>query len=331
MTFVWRTVGLGALVTLVPTLSPAAESAPQGSYQADVLGPVELHSDKDRLVGYSAGGGPCGLQPHQTVLEGQLQGRVMVGHLTVCLQGGGTCPPTQELPVLAFYDTEDKTLATWVRPPEGCRVPRLGTGSADGGVVVLRPAPAPSPADVAASRVGLELPPDVRRERPNAEAAKQALSLGKSAMEHQEWKKAAEAFERSLYHNGDRTDERTQARNWTAYVNLGIAQLMQDQPEKAIWALQKAYALNAKHPHVYNVHYGLACAYSQLHDKALALEQFQLAVDSGLPLSEGAQDRRLDKLLGSDMGSYNVYTQLLQRALDNYRKASTPTRQIPEP
>ncbi|WNG38278.1 tetratricopeptide repeat protein [Archangium violaceum] len=301
------TIGLAAVVAAAPGAA-RAETVLQGGYQANVLGRVELSAEKERLVAFATGGGPCDFAPRSRVLEGELQGNVLVGQLTLCLQGP-SCPTMDTLPILALFSPEDRTLTAYVRPRAGCQVPVLGKG----GVMVLQPVgEAPSAASVRGGASAMARP---RGEKRNPEAAKAALERGNRLLGEKNWGGSVAEFERSISYDD---------RNWVAFFGLGTAWLMRGQASDAIEALNRAWALNPKDP---RVHYNLACAYSRISDKKQALAHLGLAVKLGFTIAEGSQDAELDKLLGSDPESFGKYFQLTQQAFTNHAKASAGRRQ----
>ena len=302
MASVSRTIGLAAFIAAAPGTARAQsvphQSVPQGSYQADVWGRVELSAEHERLVGYATDGGPCHFKPQSRVLEGQLQGGVLVGQLTLCLEGE-SCPATDSLPILALYSPEDGSLTAYVRPRAGCQAPVLGKG----GLLVLHPVRG---ATFSVARL--------RTEKRNPEAAKEALERGTRLLGAKEWSGSAAEFERSITQDD---------RNWVAFFGLGTAWLMSGQAADAIEALHRARTLNPREP---SIHYNLACAYSRLGDKKQALANLGQAVKLGFSITEGSQDQELDRLLGSDAASYSKYMGLLQQAFAN-NKASAGRRQ----
>ncbi|HEX8539684.1 MAG TPA: hypothetical protein VF664_19630, partial [Cystobacter sp.] len=224
---------------------------PQGSYQADAWGRVELSAEHERLVGYATDGGPCRLKPQSRVLEGHLQGGVLVGQLTLCLEGA-SCPQVGTLPLIALYSPEDRSLTAYVRPQAGCQVPGLGAS----GLLVLQPAQAGTVQ--APVRTGASAVARLRMEKRNAEAAKEALERGNRLLGAKEWSGSAAEFERSITYDD---------RNWVAFFGLGTAWLMRGQASDALDALNRARLLKPKEA---RIHYTLACAYGKLGDKTQA-------------------------------------------------------------
>lgn len=308
MASVSRTIGLAALLAAAPGAANA-QGVPPGSYQADALGRVELGTEKDRLVAYATDGGPCHFGSRTRVLEGELQGNVLVGQLTLCLKGTA-CPEVDTLPILALYSPEERSLTAYVRPQAGCEAPVLGKG----GMVVLQPtAPAAEP-PAAPVRTGTPVA-SLRTEKRNPRAAKDALERGNRMLVEKNWSGAATEFERSITHDD---------RSWVAFFGLGTALMKRGQPADAVEALNRARALNPREP---NLHYTLACAHSRLGDKKQALTNLGQGVKLGLRLAEGTQDAELDKLLTSDPESLGPYVQLIQQAYANSTKAPAGRRQ----
>lgn len=298
MASVSRTIGLAVLLAAAP--GPAWAGVPlSGSYQADVVGRVELSTERERLVGYATEAGACGFEPRRRVLEGEFQGQVLVGQLTVCQQGD-SCPAVDTLPILAFYNPGDRSLTAWVRPQAGCQLPSLGKG----GLWVLQPAPA------AAEVPSLPAPSPLvrlRTEKRDPKAAKEALERGNRLLGAKDWVGSATEFERSITHDD---------RNWVAFFGLGTARLMRGQAPEAIEALERARVLNAREP---SIPYHLACAYSRGGDKRRALDSLRQAVKLGFAIPEGSfQDVALDRLLGSEP----EYLGLTNQAIVNYKTAA---------
>ena len=318
MMFVWITVVSAALTTATPSASPQ-EPAPQGSYQTDVLGVVDLGPERDRVVGVAVEGGVCPFAPRQRILEGELQGHLLVGQLTLCLLPADSCAEKQvDVPILAVINPEDRSLAAFVRPPKGCQLPVLG----EGGMVVLQQtsrleaSQRPTAAAAALTR------PSQR----TVEGAKAALQRGNELLARKDWKGAIEALELSLYHLEGRV-WREERLALAIYHALGTALVMDKQPTRAIEVLQRASAMNAGDPSL--IYYNLACAHAQLQDKKKALYYYELAVARGLSLQGGGQERALDDLLGSDVKFATRYNQLTQQAFANFDKLAAGKRAPP--
>jgi tetratricopeptide (TPR) repeat protein len=305
MVSVFRTISLLAFIAAVPG-ARGAEPVPRGSYQADIWGRVELNTESERLVGYATEGNPCGFAPRHKVLEGVLQGRVLVGQFSVCLQGKKECPKVESLPVLGFYSPEEGSLTAYVRPRNGCESPVLGPE----GLVVLR-SPEAVAAVEAAAAVRANPLSGGRAIKRNADAAKAALERGDQLLREKKWNGSVTEFERGIA-LGDQS--------WVAFFGLGTAQLMRNQVLEAIVSLRRAQELNKREP---SIAYHLACAHSRLGEKKQALYFLEQAVKSGYALNEGTQDLGLEGLLASDPSFVTKYTQNIQQAFDN---AEAPAR-----
>jgi hypothetical protein len=297
MTSASRTIGLAALIAAAPGTAWAGVTL-SGSYQADGLGRVALSTEGERVVVRATEGGACGFAPRSPVLEGELQGNVLVGRLTVCLRGA-SCPETETLPLLAFYSPVDHSLTGFVRPREGCQSPMLGRS----GLVLLRPAPEPASAATPVRGEASSLS-RLRTEKRDPVAAKQALDKANRLLGAKDWDGAVAEFERSIT-----LDDRS----WVAFFALGTVHLMGGRPGEAIEALQRARALNKREP---SIPYHLACAYIRLGDKQRAMELLRQAVKLGYAISESAQqDDELERLLGSDV----EFVALTTQAVENYK------------
>jgi tetratricopeptide (TPR) repeat protein len=299
MTSVSRTIGLAALLAAAPGTAWAGVIL-SGSYQADGLGRVALSTEGERLVVRATEGGACKLAPRSPVLEGELQGNVLVGRLTVCLRGA-SCPETETLPLLAFYSPVDHTLTGFVRPREGCQSPMLGRS----GLLLLQPAPEPAAAP-GPVRPGASLS-RLRTEKRDPVAAKQALDTANQLLGAKDWDGAVAEFERSIT-----LDDRS----WVAFFALGTVHVKRNRAPEAIEALERARALNKQVP---GIAYQLACAHVRLGDKQRAMALLRQAVKLGYAIAESSQqDDELERLLGSEVEFVILTTQ----AVENYRLAA---------
>jgi tetratricopeptide (TPR) repeat protein len=291
MASVSRTIGLAAFIVIVPG-ALRAEGPPKGSYQTDVWGRVELStSEQNRVLGLLAKGQPCGLAPGERVLEGDLQGQVLVGQYTVCLKGS-SCPQKKaSLPVLALHDPRDGTVTTYVRPQAGCEVP----GTQDGRVV-LYALPSEEPGTGGAPG---------RPFKRNPKEAMQALDRGDQFMKEKNWAAAAAEFEHSVALNDQ---------SWAALLGLGTARVMLNQPAQAIEVLKRARLLNKSEP---VIDYQLACAYSRQSDSQQAMEHLERAVELKLALEPRPVAAGLSRVLGGNLRLAARYVSLIQQATQN--------------
>ncbi|MET0403613.1 MAG: hypothetical protein ABW123_14475 [Cystobacter sp.] len=300
-----RTFGLLACVVAAAPGARGAETVPQGKYQADIWGKIDLGLEDGRLVGHATAGNPCGFAQNFTVLEGALQGRVLVGQYSVCLQGGKECPRVQVLPVLGFYNPEEGSLTAFVRTQKGCLSPVLGQE----GLVVLRSPEALTASVEAAARANPAS--GGRTSKRNPEGAKTALERGERLLRERKWSDSVIEFERSIALG---------EQSWVVYFGLGTAQLMRHQIGDSIASLRRAQDANRREP---SIAYHLACAHSRLGDKQQALFFLEQAVRLGYALNEGTQDPGLEGLLASDPLTVNDYSQNIRQAFKN---AQEPAR-----
>jgi hypothetical protein len=296
MVSAFRTIGLAALFAATAG-AEGAEVSPSGSYQAEALGRLELRTDGERLSGLVLEGGACGFEPRRRVLEGEWEGDVLVGRLTLCLKGP-SCPAEAPVPVLVFYNREDHSLTTRVWLGSGCQSPAL-----KGPVLVFQPV-----AEKAAAPARKAVASGAQRATPRqAEAAREALEQGTRLLAQKDWGGAVTWFERSISHDD---------RNWVPFFSLGTAHLMGGRAREAVTALERARALNDNEP---SIPYHLACAYSRLRNKSSALESLREAVRLGFAIPNGASlDTELDRFLGSE----GEYLGLANRAMQNYKAAA---------
>jgi hypothetical protein len=231
------------------------------------LGLLRLKTVGSRVVGTYQSGGPCEFERDQAVLEGELEGNVLVGRLTVCQTGTACADHTY--PLLAFYDGERQALAGHIRLQAGCVSPGL-----EGRRLLLRPSMEPTePLDHADTLTASELA--TRREvAPNPKLARRAFSAALTAFSRGDYPRAKEQLELGLRHDDS---------NWAGYIQLGVVLMKLGKPPQAIAAYQRAAALRPSDP---IPHYNLACAHARLKDRTRALEHLRLAVKNGFSEAE---------------------------------------------
>ncbi|MDY7224814.1 tetratricopeptide repeat protein [Hyalangium rubrum] len=298
-----------------------------GSHRVEASGSLELVSEGDRLTGTAGEGWDCRLDAPRRVLEGDFQGPVLVGRLTVC-QTGPQCPEVQTYPLLAFYNEEDRALVAHVRLREGCESPVVKEGR-----FILQPAgkaapeemvaapPAPSagstPVAVTSPSAGGSSASALANKRGgrNAEAAKQASELGEKLYKEKNYVQAAQQFEISLAHDpGDK--------NWPAYMGRGSSRLMLGQVKEAIQDLERSRVANAKVSSTRHagLFYVLGCAHAQNGDKKRAMEFMRQAVKANYPLHDVVEVDPIPKKL---LGELPEFQELLKKSRD---KAAAQTR-----
>jgi tetratricopeptide (TPR) repeat protein len=263
------TIQLALALCILPVLAWAGP-APSGSYRADPLGRLVLTTEGEHVTGRLAAGGACGFPDAHPVLEGQFEGQVLVGTLTLC-QTGEACAPQERYPILAIFHAADGSLVTQVRLREGCQSPALPRGSSR---LVFQPEVAQAP--VAAAEPGSASFVARKREKRNQEVSKQALLRGVTLMRRQDYVGAAEQFTSSIVYDES---------NWAAYHGLGAVRLRQGQVRVAIEMLEKAHALNRRSP---DILYTLACAYARAGERTRAKELLGQAVRHGYQLRQEA-------------------------------------------
>lgn len=264
-----RTTGLWALAALCVTGSAAAGPPRlQGAYFGQ-LGHVQLTTDaRGHVTGRYGLGGPCAFDAGRPVVDGALEGNVLVGSVTLC-QTGPACEE-RTYPFLGFVGDDDGAVVADVKLDPGCDSPglqrrrlTLEVARPENGQSALGPdgrvllAPAKKrPANKKA--LGKQCEADTQR----------AIGL----MQKNDYAGAVFYFEQAM----------TCGEAALLYQGIGVAQLNRDVPDAAMEALVKAKDLAAKtgqdDP---QIHYNLACAYVRLGDKAAAIKSLQRAVALG--------------------------------------------------
>jgi len=270
-----RKTGLYALAALCVTGGAAASGASgvsslklEGAYYGP-LGHIRFSTDgRGHVEGRYGLGGPCPFDAGRPVVDGAMQGNVLVGSVTLC-QTGPACEE-RTYPLLAFVAEDDGSLVADVKLDAGCDSPGLQRKR-----LVL---------EVARPENGQSaLGPDGKaalgslRKRPVGKKAQQKqcdadFQRAVGLMPKNDFAGAVHYFEQALA-CGDAV---------VLYQGIGVAQLNRDVPDAAMAALEKARDLAVKagqdDP---QIHYNLACAYVRLGDKAAAIKSLQRAVALG--------------------------------------------------
>jgi hypothetical protein len=235
------------------------EAAPRfnGLYKGQ-LGTLEMVARGDRVTGYSAVGGPCNFFPKRRVLDGQLQGNVLVGTVTLC-QTGPACGE-RVYPFLGFVDPGDGTVTGEVKLDAGCVSPALEVSR-----LVLEPSED--------SKLKVRANP-----RKAADLARMALVKAQRLLEAGDYAGAAQQFEVGLSYSDQ---------NWVAYLGLGVAELRRGNVPRSMDAFERSrdLARAAGQDHS-DIHYNLACAQTRSGDKRGAMESLKRAVKLGFALPE---------------------------------------------
>jgi hypothetical protein len=293
-----KTLGEIALaLAVIAALDAAAAPAPSGLYKSSELGILELTTDSGRVSGKYQQGGGCDFEGDQQIIEGQLEGNMLVGTVMLC-QTGASCAQ-RVYPLLAFVDSAEQVIFGDVKLDAGCSSPALA-----GTRLTLAPAPAspssvrpdpgndPGPAPVGGGSAALIARKKIDPKK-NTELHRSALLQGKRLLESGDFGGAAQQFEVGISYNEN---------NWAAYFGLGVAEFKRGNVLKAIDSYERARDL-AKQARQDNpdVYYNLACAHSRLGDKRAALTNLRNAIKLGFSLPEAmTADADLNKLLADD-------------------------------
>jgi len=284
-----RTFGLVAFLAATPHLAWASPAL-SGSYQADPLGRLELSTQEDgRLVGRVEAGGACNFSPSEAVLEGRFQDNVLVGKVTLCLEGAA-CKGRQTLDLLAFYTPEGQRLVGQVRLPAGCWSPALGPGS----LLRLRPVVGKaSPGERPTSTAPESFPRGADPAPPDKVRALAEFTRGSELLDKQDWAGAEQHFLKSIeFYDA----------NWLVHYSLAIVLMKQNRPKDAEQslgkALDKASLLPANTPAEAEKFYMLARAFARVNNRAKTLKSLRQAVEAGYHLSTDMfPDEHLQKLV----------------------------------
>ncbi|MGQ0506125.1 MAG: TPR end-of-group domain-containing protein [Myxococcaceae bacterium] len=251
--------GVSALCAFT-ALAASATPTISGQYRGE-LGALLFQTEGDRVSAFYEAGGACELEAGRRIIEGQLEGNVVVGTVTLC-QVGSECKE-RSLPFAAFYNLNDKTLSGQVKLPAGCSSPALRNGR-----LLLTSTTEKPPAQV---RRKLNL-------KRNAELARQALASGHRLLEGHRYEEAAQQFEVGLSYDD---------RNWLAYLGLGVSEMRRGNVHKAMGALERSRDLaRVLKQDDASIYYNIACGHSRLGNKEAALSSLAMAVKRGFALPE---------------------------------------------
>jgi len=118
-----------ALVALEASAAPSA-SIMRGEYVVGELGVLELSVSGNEVRGVFRRGNRCAFGDGETLLEGVVDGTVLVGKLTTCVEGA-SCASPKDVPFMGFFF--DGTITANVEIERGCSA----TGITDGKPQVL--------------------------------------------------------------------------------------------------------------------------------------------------------------------------------------------------
>jgi len=263
-----RKTGLCALAALcVTAFSASAGPKLEGGYFGQ-LGHVLLSWDgSGHVTGRYGLGGPCAFDPGRPVVDGMLEGNVLVGSVTLC-QTGPACEE-RTYPFLGFVQ-DDGALVADVRLDPGCDSPGLQRKR-----LVLEPA-RPENGQSALGPDGKVAPASARPKPQGKKAQARQCELdfqrAVGLMPRNDFAGAIYYFEQALQ-CGDQV---------VLYQGIGVAQLHRELPDAAMASLEKARELavstGQEDP---QIHYNLACAHVRRGDKASAIKALQRAVALG--------------------------------------------------
>ena len=257
-----KITGLFALLALLPAQGFAAPGL-SGFYRGEI-GQLDLQTRADgRVVGRFTGGGKCHFDPQRPVLDGELEGKVLVATITLCQTG----PACDEHPynILAFLDPSSGALVADVKLAGDCDSPALQRSR-----FVLEPV---QPEDVQPSAPQVA----VKKGR-QQEAIQSAIDNGNRLMKLGDYAGAAFYFEQSLAY-----DERI----WSAHLAVGIAELRRGNTTKASNSLSRALELihgaksNVREQFEKDIYYNLACVDARRNDRSSALKNLRHALELG--------------------------------------------------
>jgi tetratricopeptide (TPR) repeat protein len=219
------------------------------------MGRLAFETDaRGRVVGRFSDG-PCKFDPQRPVVDGEFEGDVLVGAVTLC-QTGPACEE-RTYPILAFR-LSDGSLSAQVKLEPACQSAAL-----DGTRLVLRPVP-----DQATALASVNEPPKLT----NAECSA-ALLKGNALYEKHDWAGVSFYFKKGLACN---------EAIWQAHLAIGNAELRRGNVEAALVSYNRAREISiAQEQENDGIYYNIACVYSQIGDQAKALEALRRALDLG--------------------------------------------------
>lgn len=255
----WKT-GLIAWVVALPALgADTGTPGVEGLYRAPELGVLAFSMRDGWASGKYVGEGACPFEPGQQIVEGRLEGGVLVGSVMLC-QTGAACEQ-KVYPFLGFVDRTRGRVVGDVKLDAGCSSPGL-----KGRRLSLQALAEPKGRS-AASIAQLKADPQKA-----TKLYQQALFEGSRLFERGEYDGAVQKFELAISHLDT---------GFLAYEGLGVAELKRGNRVRAFESLRRALSLAEEPTDQAEVRYNLACAYSVVGNKAAALAELQQAVRLG--------------------------------------------------
>jgi Flp pilus assembly protein TadD len=284
-----------ALATILSVASGLAWAGPtpnvSGPYLGDAYGPVEFRTEGEKVVGTAtATGGACRFPAGTPVIEGELEGHVLVARVLVCQQGGTQCAAQEHYPAFVIVNPHDRVLSALIRLREGCSSPALqrdpqqkhtqlllrstapqderpegeaeAASAADAGGEEARAPSAPAaPASAEGSGTATAQARAREPEAPPLEQAQRQLAAGNPAA-------AQPLFEQVLA---------TDARNAAALMGLAACHVQLGNAAKAVKTLEPA----AKASNRPDLHLWLAYAHQRDRKQGRARDALRKAMDLG--------------------------------------------------
>lgn len=234
----------------------SARAGPVSGVYAGQLGRVAFETDaRGRVTARYADGGPCEFDARRPVVDGEWEGDVLVGVVTLC-QTGPACGE-RAYPILAFR-LPDGSLTAQVKLEPGCRSPAL-----DGPRLLLRPALDPS----------VDLVSDKKRPKKTNAACVEIVNKAASLLHKRDYAGASYYFSEGLACN---------EKNWAAHLGLAIAELRRGNVEASFASFHRAREISiAQDQEDSGIYFNMACAYSHVGQQQKALEALGRALDLG--------------------------------------------------
>lgn len=282
----WR-VGRWAVLGAGVWAASAAAAPPllSGIYEVGKIGLVEFKVEGKRTIGRYRIDGECAFSRDKQVISGEFESGVFVGTVALCQAGAAACKE-KTFPFMGIW--HDDRLTAEVRVDPDCTAPGL-TGKR----LVIAPAStaqkkrAVEQVDAADVARGAKKISDTELKELGQEALRR-LQAGDSEA-------AREAFSKVLSFNPD---------NWRARTGLANALNGLKQYHNAAAEFRKAQADadiagDASKLELQELHYNLACPYTQLSQYSDAIAELRQAVDLGFRDVEQLQsDPDLARLRG---------------------------------
>ncbi|MDX2008868.1 MAG: hypothetical protein SFW67_01675 [Myxococcaceae bacterium] len=91
-----------------------------GAYQVNELGLLDFKTDGDKVSATWVIGGKCSFTPSEVIVEGTLEGAVLIGVLKTCAEPP-SCGQLVRIPFLGVFS--GGTFTAFIEPPAGCSTP----------------------------------------------------------------------------------------------------------------------------------------------------------------------------------------------------------------